>query len=43
MASRMATTYGVTHNVLSELAKRIPSFNPASILDFGTGPGTGIW
>ncbi|RKP27455.1 mitochondrial small ribosomal subunit Rsm22-domain-containing protein [Syncephalis pseudoplumigaleata] len=39
----MPTTYGVTYNVLNELARRMPTFSPASVLDFGTGPGTGIW
>ncbi|KAJ2795576.1 37S ribosomal protein S22, partial [Coemansia guatemalensis] len=36
-------SYGVLFNVFSELFKRLPGFNPESILDFGSGPGTTLW
>ncbi|KAI8366658.1 mitochondrial small ribosomal subunit Rsm22-domain-containing protein [Radiomyces spectabilis] len=42
-AGAMASTYGAIYNVLAEVAKRIPEFNPKTMLDFGTGPGTAIW
>ena len=28
---------------LQELYYRLPRYNPTSMLDFGTGPGTAIW
>ncbi|RKP09125.1 mitochondrial small ribosomal subunit Rsm22-domain-containing protein, partial [Thamnocephalis sphaerospora] len=43
LASRMPAAYASIHNVLAELHNRIPSFAPRTMLDFGTGPGTGIW
>ncbi|KAJ1760678.1 37S ribosomal protein S22 [Coemansia sp. RSA 520] len=36
-------TYGVALNVLSELAMRVPEFEPSTILDFGCGPGSALW
>ncbi|KAJ1970106.1 37S ribosomal protein S22 [Dispira parvispora] len=43
LAVRFVTSYGVIYNVLKELRKRLPDFNPHQVLDFGTGPGTALW
>ncbi|KAJ3298744.1 37S ribosomal protein S22 [Borealophlyctis nickersoniae] len=43
LASRVPITYAATQNVFMQIAKRIPDFAPTTMLDFGTGPGTGIW
>ncbi|TPX72656.1 hypothetical protein SpCBS45565_g00227 [Spizellomyces sp. 'palustris'] len=43
LASRTGATYAAIRNVLDQLAKRIPSFQPSSVLDFGVGPGTALW
>lgn len=29
--------------VMEELRVRLPDFQPATVLDFGSGPGTAIW
>jgi ribosomal protein RSM22 (predicted rRNA methylase) len=43
VASRMPATYAAIYNVLRELSRRIDSFKPSTVMDFGTGPGTAIW
>jgi len=40
---RVGPIYGAVSRVLQELYYRLPQFNPTSMLDFGTGPGTAIW
>jgi ribosomal protein RSM22 (predicted rRNA methylase) len=40
---RMISSYSALVRILSEVKKRIPHYNPTSMLDFGTGPGTAIW
>lgn len=43
VASRFPSVYGVIFKVMSEIRRRLPDFKPARMLDYGTGPGTGIW
>ncbi|KAF9586120.1 37S ribosomal protein S22 [Lunasporangiospora selenospora] len=43
IAAIAPTTYSAITNVLHEVHQRVPDLNPKSFLDFGTGPGTGIW
>ena len=43
VASRMPGCYAAVLTVLQELRMRLPAFQPASLLDFGAGPGTAIW
>jgi ribosomal protein RSM22 (predicted rRNA methylase) len=40
---RFPATYAAVSAVLTELHLRAPAFEPKSILDLGTGPGTGLW
>ncbi|MBS1804772.1 MAG: rRNA methyltransferase [Acidobacteria bacterium] len=40
---RMPATYSAVRNVLSRLQERCPAFSPASLVDFGAGPGTASW
>jgi ribosomal protein RSM22 (predicted rRNA methylase) len=42
-ASRMPGCYAAVLKVMEELHMRLPGFRPASMLDFGAGPGTAIW
>lgn len=35
--------YGPVYNILHELSNRLSDFDPKSMLDFGTGPGTALW
>lgn len=42
-ASRLEATYGATFRVLAEIAQRVPSFKPETLLDFGSGLGTAVW
>ncbi|KAJ3276869.1 hypothetical protein HDV01_002924 [Terramyces sp. JEL0728] len=42
-ASRMTPNYAAIYNVLAQLKKRNPDFNPASLMDFGTGTGAGLF
>lgn len=41
--ARMPATYAAVRNVLNRLQQRCPAFNPAAILDLGSGPGTASW
>lgn len=43
VAGALPATYAATFNVLKELKERICNFEPKTMLDFGTGPGTGLW
>lgn len=43
LAYEVEDTYASTHNVLSELKRRLPKFAPTTLLDFGAGPGTASW
>ncbi|KAF9418485.1 37S ribosomal protein S22 [Podila epigama] len=43
IAAMSPTTYSAVRNVLGEVHQRVPSLDPKTILDFGTGPGTAIW
>jgi ribosomal protein RSM22 (predicted rRNA methylase) len=42
VAVRAIPSYAASHAVLKQLSKRT-AFNPNSITDFGSGPGTSIW
>lgn len=42
LASQFPYAYGPIERVLLEVQTRISDFAPASILDFGTGPGTAL-
>lgn len=39
----MPFTHAPILRILQEIRQRIPEFQPKSLLDFGTGPGTAIW
>lgn len=39
---RFPATYAQISSALSQVAERIPSWKPASVLELGCGPGTGI-
>ncbi|KAJ2370857.1 37S ribosomal protein S22 [Coemansia sp. RSA 2610] len=43
LAAYAPGAYGAIFNVFSELHNRLPDFQPTSMLDFGTGPGTALW
>ncbi len=43
LVTRLPATYGVIEAVLSELVHRVPTIQPRSLLDVGTGPGTAVW
>lgn len=40
---RFPATYAQIASALSQVAERIPSFQPKTVLELGCGPGTGIW
>ncbi|EGG22229.1 hypothetical protein DFA_04347 [Cavenderia fasciculata] len=42
-AHRMPGVYSCTHRVFQEIADRIPNFQPKTMMDYGSGPGTVIW
>eukprot|EP01129_Flabellula_baltica_P012189 TRINITY_DN5463_c0_g1_i1.p1 TRINITY_DN5463_c0_g1~~TRINITY_DN5463_c0_g1_i1.p1 ORF type:complete len:612 (-),score=169.87 TRINITY_DN5463_c0_g1_i1:287-2122(-) len=42
-AFRLPGVYGCNRRVYSELKTLYPNFQPESMLDFGSGPGTSIW
>ncbi len=39
----MPATYAQLHGALAALAARLPDWQPASLLDLGSGPGTALW
>ncbi|KAG8092314.1 hypothetical protein GUJ93_ZPchr0012g19203 [Zizania palustris] len=43
VASRMPAIYSACHRVLREVRRRLPSFAPAKVLDFGAGPSSALW
>lgn len=43
LALRAPATYAQIYGALSQITELIPAFNPKSVLDIGSGPGTGIW
>ncbi|EFC50787.1 predicted protein [Naegleria gruberi] len=43
IAHRLPAIYGTSYRVFSEAVMRMPDFEPKTMLDFGTGPGTTIW
>ncbi|KAG0227072.1 37S ribosomal protein S22 [Actinomortierella wolfii] len=43
VAALAPSAYSAVYNVLNEVKKRVPGFNPTTFFDFGTGPGTAIW
>ncbi|RUP48424.1 mitochondrial small ribosomal subunit Rsm22-domain-containing protein [Jimgerdemannia flammicorona] len=43
LAGAMSSTYAAVYNVLREIRGRMPTFVPASVFDFGSGPGTALW
>lgn len=43
IAHRVPGIYGCNYRSLSEVKIRFPSFEPETMLDFGSGPGTVIW
>ncbi|PRP84565.1 hypothetical protein PROFUN_05900 [Planoprotostelium fungivorum] len=42
-AHRMPGVYGCTYRVFNEVKAFLPDFQPKTMLDFGSGPGTAIW
>ena len=40
---KMPYNYFVYKRVMSEVKKRMPTFKPESVLDFGAGLGSGAW
>ncbi|XP_071815016.1 ribosome assembly protein METTL17, mitochondrial-like [Apostichopus japonicus] len=43
LAARMAPNYAIIYRVLHELQRIMPSYQPSSVLDFGSGLGSSIW
>ncbi|KAF9177357.1 37S ribosomal protein S22 [Haplosporangium sp. Z 767] len=43
VAAMAPTAYSAIKNVLEEVNRRVPTLQPKTFLDFGTGPGTAIW
>lgn len=42
-AYRLPATYAAIQSVFREVRERRPAFQPATLLDFGGGPGTAAW
>ena len=42
-AVRAPATHAAMRAVLAELRRRAPGFDPRSLLDLGSGPGTAVW
>jgi ribosomal protein RSM22 (predicted rRNA methylase) len=42
-AYRMPATYAAVHAAMDAVKRVRPQFNPQSVLDLGTGPGTATW
>lgn len=42
VAHRLPSIYSTIYRVMNEIQKRIPNFEPKTVLDFGSGPGTSI-
>jgi len=43
LAVRLPATFAAIQCVLEECARRLPAWQPRSMVDFGAGPGTGGW
>ncbi|RFC69107.1 MULTISPECIES: small ribosomal subunit Rsm22 family protein [Mesorhizobium] len=43
LAARMPATFAAIRSSLAMLEQALPAFSPRSILDVGSGPGTGLW
>ncbi|KAF9351354.1 37S ribosomal protein S22 [Mortierella sp. AD094] len=43
IAAMAPTSYSAIKNVLEEVNSRVPDLQIKTFMDFGTGPGTGIW
>ncbi|XP_069044745.1 ribosome assembly protein METTL17, mitochondrial [Lepisosteus oculatus] len=43
LAARLAGGYAAVTRALHEIKKRVPSFSPGSLLDFGSGTGSVAW
>ena len=43
LAARLPATYAAIRAVLDHVGSARPEFAPASLLDFGAGPGTALW
>lgn len=43
LITRLPATYAACEWVFAEVARRIPDFAPATLLDLGAGPGTASW
>jgi ribosomal protein RSM22 (predicted rRNA methylase) len=41
--TRLPATFGAVRHVLTRLQERSPEFQPRSVLDLGSGPGTASW
>lgn len=40
---RLPATYAACHHVFAKTREILPDFQPKSLLDLGTGPGTAVW
>jgi ribosomal protein RSM22 (predicted rRNA methylase) len=43
LAARLPATYAAVRASLAKVAELRPDFSPATMLDFGAGPGTALW
>lgn len=43
LVARMPATYAALQRVFQEIRKHLGSFQPASLMDVGSGPGTTLW
>jgi ribosomal protein RSM22 (predicted rRNA methylase) len=43
LATRLPATYAAIRAAMTAMAEQRPDFAPASLLDFGAGPGTALW
>lgn len=43
LALRFPATFAQISGALSQVAERVPDWQPKSVLELGCGPGTGIW
>lgn len=43
VASQAPTVYATTYRALSEIKKRVPDYQPETLLDFGSGCGMTVW
>ena len=43
VASILPVSYAILHRILSEVKLRCPDMLPNTVLDYGSGPATGLW